>query len=213
VRIGCISDIHARPVEIPECDILVIAGDFTYHSSDKELEWFAEFLVEARKKACYIVFVAGNHDKTFQTHPWGSQEYIKRVCADGRTFYLEGTAVTIEGLVFWGSPWTPKGGGAFQFAGPISAREHWAKMPAHVDVLVTHGPPFEILDRTKKGRHVGDQQLLDAVREVKPRLHLFGHIHSGHGMVEIDGTIFVNACICDDDYNAIQSPLVIEIEP
>jgi len=207
MRIVCVSDIHSRPLTTPEADILIIAGDLTYHSSDKELDAFEEWL--KAQKAKHKVFIAGNHDKKFQTHPWGTEQFLKRVCGPN-THYLEQTAVTIEGLVFWGSPWIPKFNLAFQLRGPRHAREHWAKMPEKVDVLITHGPPHGILDTVKGGKHVGDQQLLEAVQRVKPRLHVFGHIHTGYGQVEIEGTTFVNACVCDDDYNAVQAPIVID---
>jgi Icc-related predicted phosphoesterase len=209
MRIVCVSDIHSRPLTPPEADVLIIAGDLTYHSSDKELEEFAAWL--KAQKAKYKVFIAGNHDKKFQTHPWGTAEYLKRVCAEPNTFYLEQTSVIIEGLVFWGSPWIPKYSLAFQLKSPEHARQHWAKMPDHVDVLVTHGPPHGILDTVKNGKHVGDQQLLAVVQRVKPRLHVFGHIHTGYGQVEIGGTIFINACVCDEDYKPVQEPIVIDL--
>jgi Icc-related predicted phosphoesterase len=211
MRIACVSDIHARPVETPEADLLIVSGDLTYYSSDKELEWFEAWLKGQLAK--HKIFIAGNHDKKFQTHPWGSEQYVKRVCADGLTHYLQATSTTIAGLSIWGSPWIPKWGDntAFGFRSRAAAKAHWAKIPEGVDVLITHGPPFGILDQVSNGKHVGDPDLLEAVKRIKPKLHVFGHIHSGYGKVEIDGTTFVNACICTDDYKPDNKPIVVEL--
>lgn len=69
----------------------------------------------------------------------------------------------------------------------------WALIPSDVDVLITHGPPDGILDRNRTGSCCGCRELLYRVLEVKPRLHVFGHIHEAAGQTEIDGTRFVNA--------------------
>jgi Icc-related predicted phosphoesterase len=69
----------------------------------------------------------------------------------------------------------------------------WAKVPDRVDVLLTHGPPHGILDATNRGEDAGCRDLFDRVLVVKPRLHVFGHIHEAAGQTEIDGTVFVNA--------------------
>lgn len=47
--------------------------------------------------------------------------------------------------------------------------------------MMTHGPPFGILDATRTGEKVGCVHLLRAARRCKPRLHCFGHIHEGWG--------------------------------
>lgn len=211
MRIVCVSDIHARPVITPEVDLLIVSGDLTYYSSDKELEWFEQWLKQQPSR--YKIFISGNHDKKFQTHPWGSRQYVDRVCADGTIHYLEGTGVTIEGVTFWGSPWTPQWGGtAFGFKSRTAARTHWAKIPEGVNVLITHGPPLGILDQLHNGKNAGDPDLLDAVKRIKPKLHVFGHIHSAYGQVEIDGTTFVNACVCTEDYKPDNQPIVVEVE-
>lgn len=56
----------------------------------------------------------------------------------------------------------------------------------HIDIMVTHGPPFSILDNVvgmgpRMGSSVGCQHLLRAVKRCKPRVHAFGHIHEGWG--------------------------------
>jgi Icc-related predicted phosphoesterase len=69
----------------------------------------------------------------------------------------------------------------------------WALIPPRVDVLITHGPPHGICDMTGRGELAGSATLFDRVLEVKPRLHVFGHIHEAAGRFDHDGTIFLNA--------------------
>lgn len=90
-------------------------------------------------------------------------------------------------------------------------KQVWAKIPNDVDVLITHGPPAGILDQTFDGLHVGCKQLLERVKQIKPRLHVFGHIHEGYGRVEQDSTIFVNASTCSLRYKPTQVPIVVDV--
>lgn len=50
-----------------------------------------------------------------------------------------------------------------------------------VDIMMTHGPPKDILDWTVDGT-VGCEHLLRAVSRARPKLHCFGHIHEANGM-------------------------------
>ncbi|KAM0801491.1 40S ribosomal protein S8e [Usnea florida] len=61
-------------------------------------------------------------------------------------------------------------------------------IPNHpaIDIMLTHGPPKDVLDETDKGEKVGCDHLLRAVTRCKPRLHCFGHIHEGWGAGRID---------------------------
>ena len=77
--------------------------------------------------------------------------------------------------------------------------------------MITHGPPADILDLTSDGLHVGCKQLLERVKQIKPRLHVFGHIHEGYGRVEQDSTIFVNASTCTLRYKPTQPPIVVDL--
>src|SRR6185295_19349644 len=123
------------------------------------------------------VFVAGNHEVCLEKHP----SEARRRLGDAGFIYLEDDAVTIDDLLFYGSPWQPK----FRFwafgaaRGPELAAK-WDKIPARVDVLVTHGPPLGFGDRIEwlgKTRHVGCADLAARVRTIAPPLHLFGHIY------------------------------------
>ena len=101
------------------------------------------------------------------------------------------------------------------FNKPIDSEEIaevWSKIPDDVDVLITHGPPANILDSTFSGTHVGCPRLLKRVKEVKPRLHVFGHIHEGYGIDEEDSTVFVNASTCDLSYRPKQKPRIVPLE-
>lgn len=97
-------------------------------------------------------------------------------------------------------------------------KPHWDIIPPDTDILVTHGPPRGILDElqyvdgTPKGEFVGCPHLLDRIKEIKPDIHIFGHIHCGHGQKHVDGTSFYNASICDEMYAASNPVTVIEYE-
>ena len=61
-------------------------------------------------------------------------------------------------------------------------------IPDHpnVDIMLTHGPPMGILDKTWRGEAVGCDHLLRAARRSRPLLHCFGHIHEGWGAARKD---------------------------
>ena len=54
-------------------------------------------------------------------------------------------------------------------------------MPNNIDLLITHGPPFEILDQGDDGIHAGRPQLPKKVTEINPKAHIFGHVHHSYG--------------------------------
>ena len=91
-------------------------------------------------------------------------------------------------------------------------KQIWARIPDHVDVLITHGPPAKILDLTYDRVPAGCPDLLARVKQVKPRLHVFGHIHEGYGREQHGSTTFVNASTCDLQYRPSQPPVIVDLE-
>ncbi|KAG6871528.1 hypothetical protein C0995_003561 [Termitomyces sp. Mi166 len=55
-----------------------------------------------------------------------------------------------------------------------------SKFPA-TDILLTHGPPARILDRTQSLDFTGCADLRNHLPRLRPRLHVFGHIHESRG--------------------------------
>lgn len=196
---------------LPGGPILVHSGDVSGRGSEREirlfLEWFSE-LPYAHK-----VLIAGNHDFFFEV---ASPDEVAALIAEypGITYLNESGAV-IEGIKFWGSPITPYfHNWAFnRFHNEI--QKHWDLIPADVDVLITHGPPNGILDVVRYDRtHVGCPKLREKVREVKPQVHVFGHIHEGMGKHEEDGTVFINASVVDFRYELYhEKPFRVNVEP
>jgi hypothetical protein len=87
-------------------------------------------------------------------------------------------------LSVYGAPWQPE---FYDWAynlprGGSELKEKWGMIPDNTDVLITHGPPHGLLDAAMDGFLCGCEELLEAVTtRVKPRLHIFGHIHEGYG--------------------------------
>jgi Icc-related predicted phosphoesterase len=186
--IVCVSDTHSRHARtaVPDGDVLVHAGDITRHGSLYDVEAFDQWLRTLPHR--HKVVICGNHDFCFQEQPAKARALVTNA------IYLEDSGCEIDGLTFWGSPWQPWfGGWAFNLPRGEELAKVWGKIPDRVDVLITHGPPEGILDTTNRGGVVGCRDLLDRVRVVRPRLHVFGHIHEAAGRADIDGTIFVNA--------------------
>lgn len=68
VRFVCISDTHTkhRDIDLPDGDVLLHSGDFTFNGRRNEVEDFADWL-KSLTKFRYKVLIAGNHDFTFDT--------------------------------------------------------------------------------------------------------------------------------------------------
>ena len=90
------------------------------------------------------------------------------------------------------------------------AEQLYASIPEDTDVLVTHTPPYGILDRDGSILF-GSRELLDRVCTIRPRLHLFGHIHKAHGTTNDGMTVFSNAAIMDEGYDSLNGPNMLPI--
>lgn len=87
---------------------------------------------------------------------------------------------------------------------------HYANIPADTDVLITHSPPYGILD-FDDNIHYGSEEILARLPELHLKAHLFGHIHAQHGIMQQQGIVFSNAAIMNSDYTLLNTPNLIEI--
>jgi Icc-related predicted phosphoesterase len=204
--IAFIADTHGAhwDIDVPKADILIHAGDCLGHGNITEVKdlntWFGT--LPHKFKIC----VAGNHDWAFQE----SLEACRKILTN--CIYLHDSSAEVLGLKVYGSPYSPR---FFDWAFNLDEHElapKWALIPDDTDILVTHGPPFGILDRTREGRDVGCAHLLARVQQVKPRIHAFGHIHEGYGMKKKHGTTFVNASVMTRDYDPLNRAIVCKLK-
>ncbi|OGW72654.1 MAG: hypothetical protein A2Y02_02905 [Omnitrophica bacterium GWA2_52_12] len=205
MKIVCISDTHEkhRQLKLPKGDVLIHAGDFTWVGKEKPtldfLDWFES------QPFKHKILVSGNHDFYFEHGR--NLEQLK-----GRSFhYLFNSELVLGKIRIWGSPFTPEFMNWAFMGTPSTLKPVWDKIPMGLDILITHGPPFRILDRTRDGLSVGCPLLLEAIKMAKPRFHVFGHIHEGYGLREKNGTTFINASLCNASYDLVNNPVVIDI--
>jgi Icc-related predicted phosphoesterase len=203
-KLVLISDTHLNHRALPPGDILVHAGDACASGSGKDWVTFCAWWNKLDFK--HKVFVAGNHDRVLETMPtWALAELQD-------TYYLQDSGVRLEGLEFYGTPWQrPFCDWAFNLA-DAPRREKFEQIPACVEVLVTHTPPCGIQDTTREGGdHFGDEFLREVLCGLSPQLHVFGHIHGGYGVRQIEDYLSVNAAQCDERYRAVNPPVVVEL--
>lgn len=208
MKIVCLSDTHNchQQLKIPDGDVLIHAGDATIRGTLPEVE---EFLVWFSSQPHeHKIFIAGNHDWLYQIE----NQFAKLLTAKFNVRYLQDSFVMIENLKIYGSPWQPRFfDWAFNLPRGAEIGEKWNLIPADTDVLITHGPPHEILDKTPQGDFAGCEELKKKVAEIRPKLHVFGHIHQGYGQEKQFGVRFVNASNCDESYEPSQPPIVVEL--
>ena len=176
--------------------------------------------------------MASNHDCSTgcnAKHPAAqrAQQQLKSSLADREhVHYLEDSGCEVQGLRFYGSPWTIKCGTDWVFqsqdtddvsrmpSGEVTLGQVYDVIPETVKgrahVLVTHQPPLGHGD-TNTNKRSGSKLLLERVQRAKPLVHVFGHIHSGYRVSAATGTVFVNAAMCDDDYQPIQPPILVQL--
>jgi Icc-related predicted phosphoesterase len=194
--IDCISDLHGELPKLPkQGDLLIIAGDVFNDGSILDQLDFDRWLSSLNYRK--IVLIAGNHDNAMRDDGFENPD-VEYLCDSGCEF---------EGFKIWGSPWSllfpginPK---CIAFTGTREElKKHWDKIPLDTDILVTHTPPYGILDKISNGEHAGCIALADKIITLgKLKCHIFGHIHEGRGVIDhASGFKFVNASLVDRCY-------------
>ena len=187
MKILHISDTHGTYpslTHMPETDVIVHSGDFTMGGSEQEaidfMNWFCD--LPYRHK----IFISGNHDAClYGVNIDGLDGYIHYLCNSG---------IEIEGVSFYGVP-------MFMEDCITDRQSHnYSQIPDNIDVLITHSPPFGILDYDD-GFHYGSEELLSRLSAIhKLKAHLFGHIHAQHGVDIRNSTVFSNVAMLKRNY-------------
>lgn len=219
VKIVAFSDTHNchKSVVLPECDIAIFAGDESSlgykHEVDSFMRWYNK-----QSQCKHKIWIAGNHtrsfDKKYEKEYPGSEKWISDLFKECTNLtYLEESSVELCGLKIWGSPITPWFYGDYWAFNKQRDEidEVWKTIPMDTDIIVTHGPCQYILDRAPDGEYVGCKKLRYRVEEIRPKYHICGHIHCGYGIEEHIHTTYINASICNEAYQPVNKPIVINI--
>ena len=211
-----ISDTHGmhkyweRLFPMPDnIDMIIHGGDLTnvgaIHEMNHFMYWFKNLDIEHK------IMIAGNHDLGLDNYNrYAMLDMIQGI--DG-LHYLEDSGVEIEGIKFWGSPVTPPFMNWSFMREPEDIVNHWDMTPNDTDILITHGPAQGILDWVDYGGQgsVGCPELLEAIERVKPKYHIFGHIHEMYGIREVGETTHICASILDGRYHPTRPGHIIEL--
>lgn len=207
ITITTISDTHGQhtKVDVGSGDLIIHAGDCTPMGKMEDIETFLRWYgdLDFDKK----ILVAGNHDWDFEKLP----KYCDELCKNYGVTLLNDSGIKYNGLHIWGSPVQPEFfNWAFNRSRSTAAAtkkhpfigHHWDKIPKNTDILITHGPAGGVLDLTQEGNTAGCWLLRNKIAEIKPVLHVCGHIHEARGVfVDPSGpTTYVNASSLDRRY-------------
>jgi Icc-related predicted phosphoesterase len=236
--IDCIADLHGHYPKLEGGDLLIVAGDLTASDTKAEYAKFNYWLDAV--SFCYkkVILIAGNHDNLAQQY--GVEilpTFCEYLCDSGTEFEYEIPSNTEWGsrsgplgavpyekrkLKIWGSPWTKTFEGmnphckAFTCETEEELAEKWVLIPDDVDILVTHSPPQQVRDWVRDYREgaikaCGSESLRNAYRRIKPKMHVFGHIHEGYGQDGNSSTTFVNASHVNERYEPVNKPIRVEL--
>lgn len=226
MKLIMIADTHGKHRNIqtlPMGDVLIHAGDISKVGEQSEVLDFIDWFKSQPHK--YKIFIVGNHDRSFDPkfyirncneRPDWINELIESINQMDDMFYLENDSVVLDGIKFWGSPWTPWFHGdnwAFNARRGDEIRSIWKNIPMDTNVIITHGPCQYKLDYVSKGDYVGCADLAYYVDMINPNLHICGHIHESYGVSnKNDETpIFVNASCLNQFYEIKNNPVVIDL--
>lgn len=206
MKIICIADTHNKHKEliIPSGDVIIHAGDITESGTRKEtldfLKWFSA-LPHPHK-----ILIAGNHDFFLEK----IHRNLHNIIPENIHFLID-EGVSINDVNFWGSPVTPGDGSwAFNKKRGNELLKHWNKIPENTDFLITHSPPYGVLDELDNKHHIGCEELFKRIKELKIPNHIFGHVHNDYGIVRTKNTVFINSASLDGRHRQINAPLTVE---
>jgi Icc-related predicted phosphoesterase len=239
-RIALTSDWHGNLPDVPECDVLVVAGDICpdylrparksqgwrqIKGEPDQARWLRQKFIPhiAAQPAKQTVIIAGNHDHVFESTfliPYGA-------FWEANITYLCDESHEVNDIVFHGTPWVPNlPSWAFHGTDEVLA-QMYGQVPDETDVLITHGPPRMYGDETSMrfasdppdfDGHVGSQACLDAIQRVEPRVTVCGHIHegAGHYRVPVNSAPerhahLYNVAYVDERYVPTTQPIIIDL--
>lgn len=222
MRIVAVADLHGNlPKSVPECDLLIIAGDICPHFDHKpgsakdvagQRKWFDTEFNDwlKRRLPARIVSIWGNHDFVGEQDPPRDELWT----------LLEDSGTTSGGLSIYGTPYTPRYYDWAFMETEDKLAERFARIPEGLDILISHGPPLWACDRAAgdKGDHIGSKALYERISTMQkpPKLLICGHIHGGKGEGFVfgeHGSVHVwNVAGVDERYSP-HSPMWAEIKP
>ena len=199
MRILHISDTHSKHRELhplPDADMIIHSGDFTFAGSENEaydfINWFCDLPFQQK------ILIAGNHDMCM----YGVDSI------DGlpnNVHYLCNNSIEIGKVTFFGIPMFMEVIMDGSFDRMIN------DIPDNTNVLITHQAPYGFCDEYN-GHHCGDRVLREKIDMLPSlRCHLFGHQHEANAIIVRNGITFSNAAVLNNQYNLIANPRVIEL--
>lgn len=218
MKITFISDTHTKHNQLNEIlpggDIIIHAGDISSMGYKHEIQQFLKWYNNLDNYT-HKIFIAGNHDWGFEREPKMCKELLDFY---DKVIYLEDNLELIgdnyqDTIKIWGSPWQPEFyNWAFNLPrGGEKLKEKWDLIPNDIDILITHGPAYGKVD-TIIGQYnnLGCELLSEKINQIKPKIHVCGHIHSGRGYKYHEGTHFINASVLDERYYVSYKPFTID---
>ena len=218
MKITFISDTHTKhhqvTSQLPGGDLLIHTGDFSSRGYKHEVNGFFDWFNSLDNYTNKIV-IAGNHDLMFEDDPMFAKDIMSNY---PNVTYLQDDLEVIgenyqSSVKVWGSPWQPE---FYNWAFNLprngeELKEKWDMIPVGVDILMTHGPPWGHLDTVVgQSMNLGCELLTERLKVVKPKIHVFGHIHSGYGYKFHEGTHYFNAAVLGEDYVFTQKPMTVD---
>lgn len=209
MRIAAVSDLHGHLPEIPDCDVLLLGGDYCPMSKPVDQAWwlrdhFTPWLRGIRNRGIEIFGVAGNHDIIFEKRP----DLVPPLPWN----YLQDSGCYFGGMFLYGSPhqrrfydW------AFNLDEPELAKK-WEAIPDDTDILLLHGPPLGLGDFSIHGNErIGSPSLRSRIDEIQPKLVIYGHNHSGFGRYQLGESILLNCSLVNEKYEPVNDVWVIDV--
>lgn len=212
-RVLATADLHGNLPAIPDCDVLLVAGDICPDflngwdkGRDRQKQWldfsFRPWLEELRDRGIEVVGIAGNHDWVFE------RGWLWRQLELPWTYLLD-NMTTLHGLRIYGTPWVPNLPGWAFYGSPAMLEARAWSIPSDIDILLSHGPPHGAVDRVCGGYHVGDRHLSEALPTLSPKALVCGHIHEAFGYADVEGISVYNVSHVDENYNVAHVPVEI----
>jgi len=222
MKIAFIADMHGMlDFKVDPCDLLVMAGDicpcrgFPYQACMFQENWLnvelRYWLADQPIKEC--VAIAGNHDWIWDM----ADTMVPKMNANFH--YLCDESIEYMGLKIYGTPQQKVFNDWAFNREPGVLKRYFDNIPEGLDILITHTPPYKILDKVDfdnfKG-HEGCKILKARIMEMKqpPKINVFGHMHGEYGIEEVDyipGVKFINCSLVNEAYKLVKKPIYVEL--